>query len=403
MALGKWLLIFCFTAQATGALEKPTGPVWPRHTIDAGSRGADGIRVADINGDGQPDLTTGWEEGGQVRIYLHPGAEASHAPWPRAVVGRVASPEDAVFADLDRDGRQDVVSCCEGKERTVFVHWAPVAPDALLKAEAWTTAAFPATHKAAQWMFCLPMQVDGRFGPDLVLGAKGPEAAVGWLQSPQNPRDMDQWRWHPIYAAGWIMSLCHRDVDGDGDQDIMLSDRRGPQSGCWWLENPGVKGVTGRPWQQHPIAGQHREVMFMDVADLDGDGLEDVVCAVRQHDLIFARRRSTEEPAWEQKSIPMPPGAGTGKAVAVGDMDGDGRKDVVVTCEHAEQRCGVFWLCQTPAGDWTAHDISGVAKGIKFDRIELLDLDADGDLDVVTCEERNNLGVIWYENTQGTD
>ena len=28
----------------------------------------------------------------------------------------------------------------------------------------------------------------------------------------------------------------------------------------------------------------------------------------------------------------------------------------------------------------------------------MLDLDADGDRDVVTCEERDNLGVIWYEN-----
>ena len=26
------------------------------------------------------------------------------------------------------------------------------------------------------------------------------------------------------------------------------------------------------------------------------------------------------------------------------------------------------------------------------------DLDDDGDLDVITCEETSNLGVIWYEN-----
>ena len=26
------------------------------------------------------------------------------------------------------------------------------------------------------------------------------------------------------------------------------------------------------------------------------------------------------------------------------------------------------------------------------------DLDEDGDLDVITCEESSNLGVIWYEN-----
>jgi hypothetical protein len=29
---------------------------------------------------------------------------------------------------------------------------------------------------------------------------------------------------------------------------------------------------------------------------------------------------------------------------------------------------------------------------------QLLALDGDGDLDVITCEERDQLGVIWYEN-----
>lgn len=42
--------------------------------------------------------------------------------------------------------------------------------------------------------------------------------------------------------------------------------------------------------------------------------------------------------------------------------------------------------------------VSGKEIGEKFDRIELLDLDGDGDPDLLTCEERENLGVIWYEN-----
>ncbi|MBR9803541.1 hypothetical protein GYB59_18430 [bacterium] len=36
----------------------------------------------------------------------------------------------------------------------------------------------------------------------------------------------------------------------------------------------------------------------------------------------------------------------------------------------------------------------------KYDRIECIDLDGDGDLDVLTCEERRLLGVVWYENPQ---
>ena len=49
------------------------------------------------------------------------------------------------------------------------------------------------------------------------------------------------------------------------------------------------------------------------------------------------------------------------------------------------------------SGRWEAHSIAG-PEGVKFDRIELLDLDGDGDLDLITCEERDNLGVVWYEN-----
>ncbi len=55
----------------------------------------------------------------------------------------------------------------------------------------------------------------------------------------------------------------------------------------------------------------------------------------------------------------------------------------------------------TPAdSQWVVNEVSGPV-GIKYDRIELLDLDGDGDLDVLTCEERHEgkgLGVFWYEN-----
>jgi hypothetical protein len=53
-------------------------------------------------------------------------------------------------------------------------------------------------------------------------------------------------------------------------------------------------------------------------------------------------------------------------------------------------------------GRWTDHEISG-PLGSKFDRIELIDLDGDGDLDAMTTEENFGpeslgLGAIWYEN-----
>ena len=48
-------------------------------------------------------------------------------------------------------------------------------------------------------------------------------------------------------------------------------------------------------------------------------------------------------------------------------------------------------------GEWQDQNLGG-PEGIKFDRIAYADLDQDGDIDLITCEERDQLGVVWYEN-----
>ena len=193
----EWIVLFFFCSSLTAQ-----DGVWTRHTIDNSSRGADGVRFLDVNGDGLEDIATGWEEGGLIRVYLHPGYKRASGPWPLATVGRVKSPEDAVFCDLDRDGAVDVVSCCEGGNRKVFAHWAPSGKGKYLEAAAWKTMSFPAVDNKAQWMFALPMELDGAAGMDLVVGAKGPGACVGWLRSPPAARDMRAWTFHSWYRAG---------------------------------------------------------------------------------------------------------------------------------------------------------------------------------------------------------
>jgi hypothetical protein len=91
---------------------------------------------------------------------------------------------------------------------------------------------------------------------------------------------------------------------------------------------------------------------------------------------------------------------GTMKAVRIADMTGEGRSDTVITCEGAQgDKSGVYLVVGTGVCDGRPRYIDvGGPEGVKYDRIELIDLDADGDLDILTCEEADNLGVIWYEN-----
>jgi len=391
----------------TPAVARSDAEPWTRHVVDDASRGADGVKLADVNGDGRPDVTTGWEEGGLTRAYLHPGPARVKAPWPAVTVGRTPSVEDAVWADLDADGATDIVTCCEGSTRTVFVHWAPKSQSQFLSEAAWRQAPIPVTESRMQWMFAQPVELDGTNGIDLVLAGKGQDAQLGWLQAPADPRDLDQWTWHPIGDVGWVMSIFPTDMDGDGDADVLITDRRGEARGCRWLENPGPGPAQTQPWTNHMIGGQGREVMFAALTDLDRDGRQDVVVAVKRAEVLLLRRLDVTGQRWAESIAAFPANMGTAKGVAAGDIDGDGRLDLVISCEGATPpKSGVQWLSyqDAPFGpNWHGHDISGPA-GIKFDRIELLDLDGDGDLDVLTCEERHDdrgMGVIWYENPGG--
>ena len=82
----------------------------------------------------------------------------------------------------------------------------------------------------------------------------------------------------------------------------------------------------------------------------------------------------------------------------------NGQRDIVISCETREIVSGLVWLSHLRPGQvenlsYLVHEISGTSpKGLKFDRVELIDLDADGDLDVLTTEERSLWGVVWFEN-----
>jgi hypothetical protein len=373
---------------------------WKRHTIDtsdraSGKRGADGVRLTDVNGDGHPDITTGWEEGGAVVVYLNPGPSRAKDRWESVTVGSVKGVEDAVFADLDADGAIDVVSCAEGKINNVFIHWAPKSKPDYQLTEKWKTDAFPATT-GRRWMFAMPMDMnqDGRI--DLVIGSKNKDAIVGWLENPANPRNTADWKLHQLTPASWIMSIKAVDVDRDGQQDIVYSDRYGTEAGIYWLKNPGQ---TSSIWERRLIGGEGKQVMFLCVGDLGAGKNNAVICATLDGSLIQCIPSESGE--WTETSLPLPFGLKAGKGVAIADVNMDGRPDLVTTSEaqrEADEMVAVAWKENSEQG-WIDHAISD-ARGRKFDRLEMLDLDGDGDLDLLTCEEVHDLGVFWYENPE---
>jgi hypothetical protein len=258
---------------ASALLAADRGEPWKVNVIDDTSRGADGVKLTDLNGDGLMDICTGWEEGGVTRVYLHPGKAECRKAWPRVTVGKTPSVEDAAFIDLNGDGTMDVVSCSEGKTRRMYVHWAP-AKDKLLDAAAWKQEELPGSKNKMMWMFAVPMDVDGKNGIDMIAAGKGATSELGWWESPADATKLSDWTWNPLLRVIWVMSIITNDMDGDGDLDVVITDRKGPGRGAKWFENPGPGAAQKKPWPNHVIGGTDKEVMFAAIADLDNIRIE---------------------------------------------------------------------------------------------------------------------------------
>ncbi len=364
------------------------------------------MRSADVNGDGLPDLVAGWEQGGVSRIYLMQRDGVEHPDWKTIEVGAAPAVEDALLVDLDQDGAVDVVSSTEGQSRKLVVHWAPADPVNYAAGSHWQTETLFAN--GSRWMFAVSMDIDGKNGPDLVVGGKGPGATVGWLESPANPREVAAWRFRTLTEVTWTMSIIITDLDGDGWSDLVVSDRKGTKEGVFWLRNPGEDSPQLRtPWSKTWLADDLTEATLIDVADVDGDEKLDVVAphiSPRGERLLTILSPARAEP-WSRCSISLPGTANAPKAVKVADVNLDNRADLVVSFEKGNEPLsnGVIWL-ERQGEEWVPHNISG-PEGIKFDLNLVIDIDGDGDLDTVNTEENNNakggeggLGLVWYEN-----
>jgi hypothetical protein len=389
--------------------------VWKRHTIDDTSIGADGTRLGDVNGDGRLDIVTGWEEGGKVRVYLHPATDEVKHRWPYIEVHKAAKRvEDAFFADLDSDGTLDVIVSTEDQEVGLSICWAPSDKSRIARSKAWDITGIRASELRLSWLYTEAVQLDGKNGLDLVAGGKQENAQVAWFAAPSDPHRAGQWVWHPIAEAGWVISIIPHDMEGDGDPDLVVSNRftNGPNvqpgqlsQGTSWLENPGVGPAQEQPWPIHQITTALHDVVFTTVADVDGDALQDVVTtAFTQHLITISWRLPEPGVQWANMEIATPPNTGNPKSVAVGDIDRDGQQDIVLATTLVglgRNLDGIVWASYSGSprdpASWRFFSLSGV-DGIKYDLVELYDLDQDGDLDVITSEEISGLGVIWYEN-----
>jgi hypothetical protein len=170
---------------------------------------------------------------------------------------------------------------------------------------------------------------DGR--GDIVSGA-------GWAEAPQD-RIHGDWVWHGEFEIGRVsVPFQVQDVDQDGDNDLVYS--IGHDFGIFWLEQ--IRDDNGRrAWTKHDIDSSWSQAHFVLWEDMDGDGRKEIVVGKRYmahegkdpgaHEPLRIYRYQFDPAArqWRRSLISFDDGVGFGLDTKAIDIDADGDLDLV--------------------------------------------------------------------------
>jgi hypothetical protein len=323
--------------------------------------------IGDLDGDGLPDLVIGTDT--QLVWYRAPD-------WERDLIAPGANfTTDMQVGDVDADGDPDLIVA---EYDTSQISW---FRNPRIGGGSWT--AVPIGAGRAHDLEIADMNGDTKL--DVVTRAHFGSTTL-FLQ--QNPTT---WTAVPIAAAIDNEGLHLADLNGDTRKDIV-------QNG-YWLESPPDPG-NGPAWTKHSFdASWEASTVAVSVADLNEDGRPDVILAFGESagELAWYEAPLDPEngPAWTKHPIASP--VDYVHTFKTGDMDGDGKLDIVFAemAQSTGRRVGFFRNGGLGAS-WTLQVLSTHGSH----NIRVADLGADGDLDVFGANWQGPPVEVWENRTQ---
>lgn len=351
--------------------------------------------LVDLNADGFPDLAALPRLGQGARVWLGNvnarWVEASHGlELTGSCGGGVAA------ADLNRDGHPDLVVAdhCDG----VFVYlgdgqgsWTAVVRE-LHAAIARSPVAEDddSPFLGAEDVAIGDVNQDGFL--DLVVAASnmggfsvylGDGSGKVWkeITAPDGlPSGVDA-EHGDSERAGWANRVLLADVNGDKHLDLVATHHLGPRV---WRGNGAARWEPFSSGLPSPTAGGVYRALAL--GDVDGDGRVDLVTTNMIDGVeVYVQ---TAEGGWRRASSPaLSSLAGGATAVALGDLDGDGHLDLVVGGRRTRsESAGVFVFLGNGKAEWREVRTGLPSDGYPFVwGITVGDVNRDGALDVVVA------------------
>ncbi len=390
--------------------------------------------LVDLDCDGATDLFLGRVDGTVARYEEIALDEAGNPVFtlvdPRfediEIVAQLAVPGGPEAAPTSRHGANSMAFADGDGDGDVDLFWGDYFEPGLLFIENYGTCESPDLRSTPEPMTeggelittsgynaPYPADIDGDGDLDLFIGVLG-----GAFNA--NRTSVENFRWYESLDDGSLVERSRRfisqidvgsetipafqDLDGDGDADLVVGSKLDPVG----LDAGRLHTFENVGSAQEPRFEHRSSALLVDsyhyapaFSDLDGDGRPDLLLGTWNQDVRLFRQASGDPFAWEpvaeEALVELP--RGSHSVPVAGDLDGDGDLDLLVG--EASGEVNFFrnvGSAGAPVFELVTERLSDLDVG-RRSAPTLIDLDGDGDLDLLVGREDG--GAAVFRNVGG--